>query len=162
MGMTACRKEGPQGPAGIQGEQGEQGETGAQGPAGPKGATGTANVIYSAWLDIDLKSGIYAGTYYAKISAPKLTQALFDKGILKVYVRHNTMEWEIPNPNFRDLYLRFSVGFVEFFSPQDWDANSGYQYRYILVPGGTAARRSAPEVDYSNYRAVCRFYGISE
>ncbi|MGN6353999.1 MAG: hypothetical protein ACTHLB_11460, partial [Parafilimonas sp.] len=47
--FTACSKTGPEGP---QGEQGPPGETGAQGEQGAKGDTGTANVIYSGWLDV--------------------------------------------------------------------------------------------------------------
>lgn len=185
----SCSKEGPQGPAGPQGEQGATGAAGPQGPKGdkgsrgatgprgatgakgdkgdrgdrgPKGATGTANVIYSDWLSVDLKSGIYYGLYYAKINAPKLTRSILDKGVMKVYVSAGNSVYEIPNSGFDGLYLKFSVGYIEIFSPTDWDTYSGYKYRYVLIPGGTTARQRAPEVDYSDYHAVCRYFGIPE
>ena len=50
--FTACSKTGPTGPAGP---AGQDGAAGAAGPAGPKGDTGTANVIYSPWLDVTYK-----------------------------------------------------------------------------------------------------------
>lgn len=179
----SCSKEGPPGPAGPQGEQGtagpqgaagQRGAAGPQGPAGPRGATGpagaqgprgpagTANVIYSQWLSVDLKSGIYAGVYYAKINAPKLTQSILDKGIAKVYVRSGSKVYEIPNPFFNGFYFSLSVGYLEFFSPADWDSASGYTFRYVLVPGGAVAGTKLPEINYRDYQAVCRYYGIAE
>lgn len=159
--FAACSKEGPQGPKGDKGATGPRGATGAKGDRGPKGATGTANIIYSSWLSVDLKSGIYAGLYYAKISAPKITQSILDKGVMKVYVSSGNEVYEIPNSFFDGLYPVFSVGYLELFSPADWDTFSGYKFRYVLIPGGTTARKNMP-VDYNDYHAVCKYYGIPE
>jgi len=49
LAVASCSKEGPEGPQGPQGPQGQQGQQGAQ---GPKGDEGTANVMYSGWLDV--------------------------------------------------------------------------------------------------------------
>lgn len=160
--LSACTKEGPQGPPGPQGEQGARGETGAKGDRGSKGATGTANVIYSNWLSVDLKSGIYYGVYYARIDASKITRSILDKGVMKVYISAGNKVYEIPNSTFEGLYPVFSVGYMEIFSPADWDTFSGYKFRYVLIPGGTTTRQSHQAVDYSNYHAVCRYYRIAE
>src|SRR4051812_48308804 len=49
-----CKKgdTGPAGPAGANGAAGTPGAAGPTGPQGAKGDTGTANVIYSQWLDV--------------------------------------------------------------------------------------------------------------
>ena len=49
--FTQCQK-GDTGPAGPAGPAGPTGPTGPAGANGAKGDTGTANVIYSAWLDV--------------------------------------------------------------------------------------------------------------
>ena len=79
--LAACTKEGPAGP---QGPQGNEGPGGARGPAGPKGDTGTANVIYSDWLDVAYSQ---AGTQWlAVIGAPKLDIKALTTGEIKVYL----------------------------------------------------------------------------
>src|SRR6266566_2913456 len=49
--FTSCKKGDP-GAAGAPGATGQTGPTGPTGVQGPKGDTGTANVIYSAWLNV--------------------------------------------------------------------------------------------------------------
>src|SRR5829696_3128642 len=78
---TGCSKEGPAGPAGAQGPQGQAG------PQGPKGDTGTANVIYSNWLDVKFDADtVHNGNvvdtvgFSADINAPKLTNAILSGG----------------------------------------------------------------------------------
>ncbi|WP_220392838.1 hypothetical protein [Chitinophaga lutea] len=53
--MSSCGKDGDVGPAGEKGENGDTGAGGPAGPAGPKGDPGTANVIYSDWLNVIFK-----------------------------------------------------------------------------------------------------------
>src|SRR5690349_2042724 len=79
--IISCSKEGPAGPAGP---TGPTGATGAAGPGGPAGAPGTANVIYSAWLDVPfLPDTVKQGNvvidtlgYYSDVAVPKLTPAI--------------------------------------------------------------------------------------
>jgi hypothetical protein len=49
--FTQCQK-GDVGPAGPAGPAGAAGAAGPAGATGPKGDTGTANVMYSPWLDV--------------------------------------------------------------------------------------------------------------
>src|SRR3954464_11861709 len=89
---ASCQK-GDTGPAGPQGPQGEQGQAGAAGAPGPKGDTGTANVIYSNWLDVTYaadtaQNGTVIDTvgYYANVPAAKLDSPILAHGEIKVYL----------------------------------------------------------------------------
>lgn len=111
--LQSCNKQGPAGPAGAQGAAGANGAagaTGATGPQGAKGDTGTANVIYSGWINIDSSSftpnktvtGVDSvlwsdGTMHAlydtstefklAVPAPKLTAAILNSGIVLIYFK---------------------------------------------------------------------------
>lgn len=156
--IISCSKEGPAGPQGAAGIQGPQGTPGQQGNPGP---VGTANVIYSDWLSYDLKAGIYYALYYARIDAPKITQAILDKGDIKIYVSSSGQVWPLPYPQMPDFSYRFSIGVIDLFSPIDWDTYSGYKIRYILIPGSVHAKGSAT-VDWNDYDAVKRRYNIPD
>ncbi len=115
--FIACSKEGPAGPAGSQGPAGPQGPTG---PQGPKGDTGTANVIYSGWLDVaylpdkdttrDQNGNIVRVDtigYFANINAPRLTNTILSTGEMKVYVNFGTPTQPavVPLPHLFNLTL---------------------------------------------------------
>lgn len=182
--FTSCEgPEGPQGPAGAKGDTGAQGTAGQTGAAG---ATGTANVIYSEWLDFPTgnhsSSTNFERVYV--ISAPKITQAIVDGGLVYTYVKE-TGGWVGTLP-YSSLYtsggtsvvgsiLNFSsitVGNVVF--RQKWQTPGtpatsfststkpvfASQLRYIIIPGGTKARVKG--LDYSNYEAVKAYYGLKD
>lgn len=111
-----------------------EGDVGPQGAPGPKGDAGAANVITSDWVGYDLKSGIFAGVYYANITAPEITQDVLDKGVIRMYIKSGTIIYDVPNPFFLGFYARYSVGAIEIFSPTDWDTASGYTVRYVIIP----------------------------
>src|SRR5688572_13718665 len=82
--FTQCQK-GDTGPAGPAGPAGAAGAAGPAGATGPKGDTGTANVIYSPWLDVvyeadTIHNGAVIDTLWwlAQITAAKLTQTILD------------------------------------------------------------------------------------
>ena len=89
--IVACKKgdTGPAGPAGA------AGAAGTPGAPGPKGDSATANVTYSAWLDVtflpdtvrdpNVDTLILLG-YYATINAPKITSTVLSQGEIKTYV----------------------------------------------------------------------------
>ena len=132
LAFTSCKKEGPAGPSGP---AGPAGTAGAQGTAGTDGAEGSVDIVYSDWIDIDLLSGIYASFYYGKIEDERITQDILDKGVIKMYVSSiGNFVYDIPHPTFVGLYMRYSPGKIEIFSPTDWDAFSGYRYRFVLIP----------------------------
>lgn len=177
--ISSCSKEGPAGPAGEPGAQGAPGPAGPAGPAGPNGAPGTANVIYSNWLDVTYtpitnEAGDTVFAYSASITAPKLTADILNSGEVKVYINWETAAAPLVDPlPLRDLYFgelsittTFSVGKIDLLS----NGNVGTatengqkvrQYRYILIPGGTTARK-ADGVDWNNYKAVQQYLGLKD
>jgi hypothetical protein len=175
--FTQCKKgdAGPAGPAGA------AGAAGPAGPAGPKGDTGTANVIYSAWLDVTyvvdtVHNGAVIDTigYHADITANKLTSNIIDKGEIKVYMNWGTTAspdvapLPILDVFFTGLIINpeFLVQKITLFANLDASTTTQggqkyLQYRYILIPGGTGARLSKP-IDWNDYNKVKAFLGLED
>ncbi|WP_343667423.1 collagen-like protein [Chitinophaga sp.] len=172
--VSSCTKEGKTGP------QGETGATGPAGPAGPKGDDGTANVIYSDWLTVAFLPDTIHNTdgtidtlgYYADIDIPKLDETLISTGEMKVYLNLGSpvdpVVTALPYLNLYsgwNIMATFFTGGVELYANGDagtWtdgSNNKRWQYRYVLVPGGTAARK-AKTVDMSDYKAVKAWLGL--
>jgi len=178
--FTQCQK-GDTGPAGPAGPTGAAGAAGPAGAPGAKGDTGTANVIYSPWLDVTYAADtVHIGSvvdtlwWLANITAPKLTQTILDRGEIKVYVNWGTQAnadvAPLPlidvffygifiNPEFLlqriDLYSNANV------STQGSGAAKILQYRYILIPGSVPSGRIR-HVDWNNYNEVKAFLGLTD
>ena len=176
--FTQCQK-GDTGPAGPAGPAGPTGPTGPAGANGAKGDTGTANVIYSAWLDVTYTPETDANgdtlDFVAHITANKLTQALLDKGEMKVYMNWGTQAapdvapLPILDPFFTGVIINpeFLLQKIDLYSNFDastfTDSGQKYlQYRYILIPGSVAGRLSKPAVDWNNYNAVKEYLGLTD
>nr|WP_295877508.1 hypothetical protein [uncultured Chitinophaga sp.] len=181
---TSCSKDGDPGPAGQQGQKGDKGDkgdTGAGGPGGPQGEPGTANVIYSDWLDVAYKpdtihtAGGKIDTigYFAFVDAPKLTADILNKGEVKVYLNFTTAAdptiTSLPYTELSGAFIRY-VAYketLEFYASMNagtYTDNTGLkrlQYRYILIPGGTTARKSNT-VDWKDYKAVKAYLGLKD
>src|SRR4051812_27098988 len=180
--LTQCKKgdPGPAGPAGPAGSNGAPGAPGSAGPQGPKGDTGTANVIYSTWLDVTFDADTsHTGTtidtlgFYASISAAKLDSAILSGGEIKVYVNAGTSS----NPDvfplpYLSIYsgLNITAEFVknEIFLYANFDASTVtqngskfLQYRYILIPGGVNGR-VAKAINWNNYNEVKTYLGLKD
>jgi hypothetical protein len=180
--FTQCQK-GDVGPAGPAGPAGAAGAAGSTGSTGPKGDTGTANVIYSPWLDVpyfgldtvhNTDGTIDTVLWGANIPANKLTQAILTSGEIKVYVNVGTSTTPniVPLPYF-DVYSFVSINPVfslqKIFLYSDIDAGtyteSGQkyqQYRYILIPGSVPGRLSKPAVNWNNYNEVKAYLGLTD
>ncbi|WP_157986469.1 hypothetical protein [Chitinophaga alhagiae] len=177
--ISSCSKEGPAGPAGEPGAQGAPGPGGPAGPAGPNGAPGTANVIYSNWLDVPFKvdtteAGDTLG-FYGEVAAPKLTKEILNTGDVRMYINLNTpTDPVIEHLPYFDIYsginitATFQEGGIFLYSNVDagsFTDNNGVkliQYRYILIPGGTAARKADSGIDWRNYKAVQQYLGLKD
>lgn len=193
---VACTKEGPQGPAGPEGAQGEQGVAGNTGPegvtgprgaAGPKGEkgdkgdrgpTGTANVIYSDWMDVEWE---YEGDRLTNVMIfhdKHITRSMIDKGVIIMYlgieniygIRYvYTLPWESGNERFTfgasqggsdDGVLALDVESIDGTTPIG--DPGGYQVRYVLIPGGVYDPFATPLRKANDYHALCTYYGIPE
>ncbi|MFT3827393.1 MAG: collagen-like protein [Chitinophagaceae bacterium] len=170
--LASCSKDGD---AGAKGDKGDPGATGPEGPAG------AANVIYSTWLDVPFKpdtihtSGGKIDTigYYSGINVPKLTLALLSTSDIKVYVNLNTAADPViaPLPYVEEsgIVIRFvayekAVQFssnVDAGTYQDRQGNKILQYRYVIIPGGVAARK-ADNINWNDYAAVKAYLGLKD
>jgi hypothetical protein len=180
--IFSCSKEGPAGPAGAAGPAGPQGPSG---PAGPAGQPGTANVIYSDWLDVKftpIKDTPATGpidtvAWTARITASRLDTSILNRGEVKVYLNAGTSTQPFVTPlpltDFAYYYLAigslnpyFSVGRIDLISTDDGSTETFqgakyYQYRYILVPGGTHARTNN-SINWNDYKQVQAYLGLKD
>ncbi|WP_262709284.1 collagen-like protein [Emticicia agri] len=166
---------GPTGATGTQGDKGDpgtNGSNGATGDKGDKGDPGTANVIYSGWFipntsDWQKLSEI---NYTYTIAEGKITQDIVDRGVVLAYSRQNansasfllpltlTTNSSISNYNVGISMEKVIFNFLELLEPSGKPANN-LQFRYVIIPGGVQARAN---LDYTNFEAVARAFGIPE
>lgn len=171
VAFSSCSKEGPAGATGPAGPAGPTGATGAQ------GATGTANVIYSQWTNVTFTNGV------GRLTATDLSKEILNSGSIKVYMNMGNVDTpfvvQIPcvipyaiatgdttgtNP---DIYMDpyFKEGEIILSSNYNLTSSGGFfQYRYILIPGGTPAGRKSSNnsVDWSNYAAVKKYLNLKD
>jgi len=166
VAIASCDKEGPAGPAGQTGPAGPAGPAGSQGPAGQPG---TANVIYSDWDTTAIWNPIIDTTtsdtvgYFADFDVQALDTNILNRGEIKVYVNVST------DATFPVVYpLPFNNGAVfidPVFAPNIIELTSnvdltGVPFRYILIPGGTHARKV--KIDWNNYNEVKAYLGLKD
>lgn len=143
---------------------------------GDQGPAGTANVIYSDWLDVTFNQTVRSPgdtIYIALIDAPKLTNDIINNGDVKVFVNVNTPSSPavVPLPNY-DPFLVIGDEINCVFTPQKITlmslgdestytsgSNKYYQYRYVLIPGGVKATSS---VNWNNYQEVQQAVGMKD
>ena len=178
--FTACSKTGPTGPQGPAGADGATGAAGSTGAQGPKGDTGTANVIYSQWLDVTYKpdtvhNGNIVDTvgFFANIPSQDLTSDILNGGDMHIYVNLGTSDNpEIVLLPFIDVYST-GLSITPFFELNNIyiysNANAStftiqgakyFQYRYVLIPGGAEGNAVVHKPDWKDYNAVKAFYHL--
>ncbi|HUR66962.1 MAG TPA: hypothetical protein VMZ03_11500 [Chitinophagaceae bacterium] len=213
----SCTKEGPEGPAGAQGAQGPQGGVGPAGPAGaigptgpagpvgpvgpagPAGPAGSANVIYSAWINEPTSWGV--DTFMSSINgnakrfivtAPSLSQAVLDQGIVLSYFRSSnigngtiSLPWTFAigtTPIQMDSRPALNKIVYFFWMPNNaavavpFGAIGAAQFRYVIIPGAVAGGRGISEkiadingqtytetqLKYMSYSQVCSLLRIPQ
>jgi hypothetical protein len=167
VGIVSCSKEGPAGPAGATGPAGPAGAAGGQGPAGQPG---TANVIYSDWIDTTAWNPIIDTTTldtvgaFADLDVPALDTNILNRGEIKVYINVSN------DPTFPVVFaIPYNDGatFIDqVFAPNIIELTSnnlnlqGLPIRYILIPGGTHARMA--KINWNNYNEVKAYLGLKD
>jgi hypothetical protein len=176
LAFMSC--EGPAGPEGPQGAQGPEGPQGAEGPQGPEG---TANVIYSSWTEFDSANwgnliSVFGADYREYIvQAPEITDAIRNQGIVMVYISFFCCTEVEPLPvvfdNNKRVRYEYDTGEIQFEYSNYPDASgdpgtigSGNQYRYVLIPGETAAKSKFSRENIKNmpYQEVKRLFNIED
>jgi hypothetical protein len=177
--VFSCQK-GDAGPAGEKGDKGDKGDAGAAGATGTAGKPGTANVIYSDWIDVTFGRIDTVSTnvrYGGIIDAPKLVDSILRKGEVKVYWNLNTAAdpaiVSLPYvnnraivPNLGNLYINplYVAGQILLYAnlpvSSGEDADGKYwQYRYVIIPGGVSARSA---VNWNDYASVKKYLGLKD
>ena len=172
------------GPRGETGPRGEQGARGLQGPQGPQGDPGTANVIYSEWVDFNLNTWSASFTFFGQtrreyhIDVPEITAAILSSGTVMVYIRLQGTSGSIqPLPligpilsstkdqilNFRLQTGKIVLEFHNSVTDRDQDPGrfgTGNQYRYVIIPGGIPAGKKN-YFDLKDYFSVTKYFDIT-
>lgn len=157
---------------GCEGPEGPQGEQGIQGIQGEQGDPGTANVIYSDWSQLEgawRDSVIFGGNFKVNhLTAPELTQAIMDYGVVLCYVKYGTHNVPLPYTNSSyTLGFHIDLGRI-IFSTLKPDLTGGVvlintmQFRYVLIPGGVAATKSTVDYTKLTYEQICTVFDIPE
>ena len=174
MLLASCKK----------GDTGPAGAPGAPGAPGTPGPAGTANIIYSGWFNVAFNAEVASNgdtiRFVSNIPVPKLVDSILSKGEIKVYLNYGTPSQPdvLPLPYFDPLYYDPAVVLNPDFFPGSIALSSNYnmgtfdengekrfQYRYILIPGGTAAGRAAAggkTIDWNNYKEVQAYLGLKD
>ncbi len=169
--VVSCSKDGDAGPAGP---EGPGGPAGAPGPQGPKGDTGTANVIYSDWLDVTYaRPDTTRNTWVAELDVPKLTGEILSSGDVKVFLNLGDSGDPVivPLPYFDggfiinlQLYTQglafIANGNLSTYEDEDTGAKL-QQVRYVLIPGGVNARQAAG-IDWNDYQQVKTYLKLKD
>jgi hypothetical protein len=168
--VVGCQKGGT-GPAGA------TGATGPAGPAGVAGPTGTANVIYSSWATVTFAGS--STSWSASITAPGVTQAILDQGVVKTYFQFGSTVYDGNYNNIptgHAIYQYLIVGSIDLAAT----FNATYPWRYVIIPGGVAGGRTGggvnadtfvfqdgstmlkSDLDKMSYEDVCKRFNIPQ
>jgi hypothetical protein len=161
--------EGEQGPKGDPGEQGEQG---IQGVKGDQGDPGTANVIYSEWATLDgvwRDTSMFGGSFKVNhLMAADVTEDIMDNGVVLCYASYASSVTPLPYTNSSyTMSFQLDPGKVLFTTIKP-DLTGGVElintmeFRYIIIPGGTAATKAAVDYNSMSYSEVCSMFDIPE
>lgn len=182
--IASCGKKGDTGPAGAAGSQGPAGPAGG---IGPKGDTGTANVIYSPWLNVTFMPGSDTNVI-AKIPAPKLSDSILNTGEVKVYFNAGSDapggQFVLALPTYEPFLFTnnsapitlivnpyFTLDTISIISNFDISSsNDGtynyFQFRYILIPGGTtglpASIHNKDAINWNDYNEVKKYLKLKD
>jgi hypothetical protein len=168
--------EGEKGEPGDPGDQGEQGEQGIQGIQGEQGEPGTANVFYSEWFTIAgnwRDSTIYWAPMKVKhVNVPQITEDILNEGVVLCFFKKDQTVFPLPFSSYwnsrsytvSDILMPGKIIFTVFCHD-----NSGFitienetPFRYVIIPGGTPAEKSAIDFSRLSYEQICAVLNIPE
>ncbi|QEH41214.1 collagen-like protein [Chitinophaga sp. XS-30] len=163
--IHGCKKGDP-GPQGLQGEQGDPGPQGAQGAQGPQGIAGNANVTQYTY-----GAHNFATTASATLQVTTTADTM-NRSAWHVYlVRASGNVYPIPgfglngSSDYR-LYWSHSGGKVNFSINKVSGPGEEYASMRIIriyanqTAAGGRASNPLPDIDFNDYYAVCRYYGL--
>ncbi|MEM7381621.1 MAG: hypothetical protein AAF361_10555 [Bacteroidota bacterium] len=172
--MSCSAEDGEDGAIGPQGPQGEQG------PEGEQGQTGTADVLYSDWIEVLISDWIPPATVPSNfrdtsINAPEITEEHLNTALILVYERFIGLPvpHAVPLPWMDDAGYERSVDLITVgeihllfrrvnLVPSTIVPNTSH-YRYIIIPGGIPLNGKSNQVDLTkmSYLEVVEYLGIN-
>jgi len=137
-----------------------------------RGPNGT-NVVFSNWIQkTDPDWFIWnPGKFTTDMLTTSLTDAVRDKGIVLVYFKLSGFISQLPSQSMgEDIVLDYSIETGKITARYTYGGGSLYgnnilnvQFRYVLIPSSSFGNgRMSNPVDYSNYNAMCEYYGIEK
>jgi hypothetical protein len=166
-------------------KDGVDGASGKDGVNGTNGQTGTANVIYSQWINQNwnTENGLFLKVM--DVTEPRITTQIINNGYVLGFWKfsNQAVVYSLPiifNDDSRNIRremfyfqdrvrftaARFNISLVMSDLWLNGDVSSGIpQYRYIIVPGGVSTSgRSATKTNYSkmSYQEICKNFNIPE
>ena len=180
---------GADGTNGTNGADGAAGEAGAQGPAGTANVIYsnwfTNDEFSLPWADSSVTSPVLDGPEVisrAIKNAPDITSGILDSGIVLSYMRNASLispqllPWifSFTDADSGDLmYCQLNVapkvgGILYYVSNQTThnasgiSPNSGYEFRYIIIPGGVLAGGRKIDPKTMSYSEICKTYHIPQ
>lgn len=165
------------------GEDGAMGPSGAQGIQGEPGPEGTANVMYSDWLDQDFSFIDGASFKSMKVDESRLISEFFETGgiVLGFFRFQNGVQYNLPyEPSIRNTRRSMAAisfedrGEVRFFleSTDDTDLTENEvngsgtsvraQFKYVLIPGGTLLTGRSQQLNFEKmtYDEIVNHFGL--
>lgn len=141
---------------------------------GLPGPAGTANVIYSTWKYATNFNDTIIDNSKMKVgyvAAPGLSTTIMNSGLIIVYFAYENKSIPLPyttyagsKPNtisYIPMLDKIAITRFTHNNSNHINLSTLLQYRYILIPG-SVPRAKLAAIDYSDYTAVCRYYGIPE
>ena len=136
---------------------------------GPNGG----NVVFSNWIQkTDPDWFIWnPGKFTTDILTTSLTDAVRDKGLVLVYFNLSGVNGQLPSESMgEDIVLDYHFETGKIIARYTYGGGSVYgnniltiKLRYILIPSSSFGNgRMSAAIDYSNYNAVCEYYGIEK
>lgn len=184
--------DGEDGAPGPSGADGTDGVNGIDGVDGEQGDPGTANVIYSDWLEQGFGGvPIESSAEGFDIEAPEITNDILSNGVMLIYgLRANTVAenvevtyYQLPYTFYGSLQVEYRYRIdpptsekaittirIQARKLDDTDLNLNAAtlisaYRYVIIPGGIEATgKSSNVVDYSkmSYEEIIAQFNIPE
>lgn len=182
--FASCSKDGedgavgPQGPQGEQGPAGPQGDAGADGAQGEQGDPGTANVMYSEWIQADFLNPNAATSNIMGLDVLSPGEYNKDTDLIMVYgandINGDYEIFQLPYTYNENVVFGFGLYGSETtgntslqirtYTIDGSSVNFSYfdYYRFIIIPGGTPFAGKVATQDFSrmSYEEVTDYFHI--
>ncbi|GHB52008.1 collagen-like protein [Persicitalea jodogahamensis] len=155
---------GAQGPAGPAGAQGPAGPAGAQGPAGAAGQNGNANVI-----QITYGAKTWANTVGAivTLSLTGVNADVAGKSAYFTFIRDGNLWYSVPGEistygEFRTYLTPAATSTVSIRRVSTGTILNAESVRILIIPANDLRNGRLSAVDFTNYEAVKKAYGLPD